>query len=363
MGSEGLQGFLLHTVLALGWPEGAGASQEERRPAVEVLGLAHQEYYVRRRLWAGPNKDDSRSRKGRERESQLWQRALKAVGAAPPGRRVVWVADREADIYEVLQTCRTLGYGHVVRAAQDRVLEDPHTGKAAGRLFAAPTLGCFDLCLRARPGQPARQARLSVASAKVHLRSPQRPGHASGFEPAIACTVVRVLEATAPATVSQGLEWFLLCDAACETFEAARECAVQYATRWLIEEFHKGLKTGLGAERLQLSQASRLFAAIAVMSVVALRLLDLREHARREPQAPAEQAGLSPLELQVLRTKLQREIPTVRDVALAVGNLGGHLNRKADGLPGWKTLWLGMRELQLLVEGVQLTRRLRKKFG
>jgi hypothetical protein len=29
----------------------------------------------------------------------------------------------------------------------------------------------------------------------------------------------------------------------------------------------------------------------------------------------------------------------VAEVALAVGRLGGRLNRKSDGLPGWITLW------------------------
>ena len=45
----------------------------------------------------------------------------------------------------------------------------------------------------------------------------------------------------------------------------------------MIEEYHKAIKTGLGAERLQLESAERLFAAIAIMSVVALRLIELRE--------------------------------------------------------------------------------------
>ena len=49
---------------------------------------------------------------------------------------------------------------------------------------------------------------------------------------------------------------------------------------------------------------------------------------------------------------------TVREVALAVGHLGGHLNRKSDGLPGWQTLWRGMAKLGHLVAGVRLARRM-----
>jgi hypothetical protein len=81
---------------------------------------------------------------------------------------------------------------------------------------------------------------------------------------------VRVWEVTAP-EAGERLEWILLCDADVADFAQARECALQYATRWIIEEYHKAIKTGLGAERLQLEGAERLFAAIAIMSVVALR--------------------------------------------------------------------------------------------
>jgi hypothetical protein len=98
-----------------------------------------------------------------------------------------------------------------------------------------------------------------------------------------------------------------------------------------------------------------LFAAAALMSVVALRLVGLREQVCRQPQRPAEEAGLDELTLEVLRSTAHRSIQTVEDVALAIGRLGGHLNRRQDGLPGWQTLWRGMQKLELLVEGVRLS--------
>ena len=172
---------------------------------------------------------------------------------------------------------------------------------------------------------------------------------------------MRVWEVAAPDPTDR-LEWLLLCDAKVTDFAQARECALQYATRWVIEEYHKAIKTGLGAERLQLESAERLFAAIAIMSVVALRLIELRERLRRHPDAEAAQSGWSPLELEVLRQKSGRTLRTVREVALAIGRLGGHLNRTRDGLPGWQTLWHGMNTLHVLVEGVLIAHRL-KSFG
>jgi len=116
-------------------------------------------------------------------------------------------------------------------------------------------------------------------------------------------------------------------------------------------------------ERLQLKTASRLFAAIALLSVVAVRLLDLRGHLRQNSKQPAPRCGLEPVELAVLQLQSNRTLDTTQDVALALGRLGGHLNRKGDGQPGWQTLWRGMNRLQTLVEGVQLARRLHPGFG
>ena len=86
-----------------------------------------------------------------------------------------------------------------------------------------------------------------------------------------------------------------------------------------------------------------------------------REQVRRDADAPARASGLSELELEVLRRRLHREVTTVRDVALAIGRLGGHMNRASDGMPGWITLWRGMHELRLLVEGVRLARLLEQE--
>lgn len=78
------------------------------------------------------------------------------------------------------------------------------------------------------------------------------------------------------------MEWILLCDAKVEHVAQAHACALQSSTRWMIEAYHKAIKTGLGAERLHLESAERLCAALAIMRVVALRLLELRERLRRQ---------------------------------------------------------------------------------
>lgn len=192
------------------------------------------------------------------------------------------------------------------------------------------------------------------------LSAPWRPGHGRAPPPRL-CTAVRVGEATASAT-GERLAWLLLCDAAIEPFAQARACVLQYATRWMRAESHKAIQTGRGAERLQLESAARRFAAMAIMRVVALRLLELRERLRRQPEAEAAQSGLRPLAREGRRMRSGRTRRTVREVALAIGRLGGHLNRTRDGVPGWPTLWHGMNTLHALGAGVLIAQRL-KKFG
>ena len=176
-------------------------------------------------------------------------------------------------------------------------------------------------CGRVRGNRRASPSCTSVPSL-CGLRAPPRPGRGPGYLPPVRTTLVRVWEASPPPG-TQALEWILLTDWPVENYAQALAVALVYATRWLIEEFHKALKTGHQAEDLQLETAVGLFAAIALKSVVALRLLDLRERVRLTPEAPAEESGFQEIELAVLRQVLRRPLQTVRAVALAIGRLGG----------------------------------------
>ncbi|WP_165768318.1 IS4 family transposase [Hymenobacter amundsenii] len=236
----------------------------------------------------------------------------------------------------------------------------------AGRLFAVaraqPRAGQLRLTLRGRPRQPAREVVLQVSfSPLVALRAPQRPAGATGKGEPVPASAVRVWEERGLDATGPGLEWLLLSDQPVSDLAQALRRVRQYTSRWLIEDFHKALKTELGAEKLQLQTAARLFAALALLSVVALALVDLREKSRLEPDLPAEAAGLTATELRVLRHQHRRPLTSVHAVWRALAALGGHLSRKGDGPPGWQTLWLGLMSLRLLVESVQMAAQLRQE--
>ena len=360
------QGFLMHSVLALEIQEKEFNASSARHPA-RILGLAHQQMHVCPRLSEEQKKTKTqRNRKngqGNSRanksdaplETDLWMDSLGELGPVPEGRKYVVVVDRGGDIYEHLLECRNKGYGHCIRASQDRVLVSENE-KLFELARTKPSLGKVKLELRGREGKPARTACLSVSVLRdVEIRSPKRPGHAPGKLPGIGVSVVRVWEENAP-NEEERVEWLLLVSGSPETFEEAVYWVRLYALRWVIEEYHKCVKSGMGAEELQLETGKGLMTAISVMAVVALRLLAMRDMARLWPEEPARVSGLDEQELEVLGRSVKRELKTVRDVVLALGRLGGHLNRKSDGLPGWMTLWHGMFRLQMLVAGYRLAK-------
>ena len=113
-------------------------------------------------------------------------------------------------------------------------------------------------------------------------------------------------------------------------------------------------------ESPQFTTRHALEVTVAVLSVVAVQLLRLRDLSR-QPNAPTtpatEVVDADYVEvLSLWRYKEHRPDLTVRDFLWALAKLGGHLNRASDRPPGWLVLWRGWTNLQLLVDGARAVR-------
>lgn len=95
--------------------------------------------------------------------------------------------------------------------------------------------------------------------------------------------MVEVREVHPPEGVAEPLHWILLTSLPCGTLAQARRIVGRYAARWRIEEYHKAIKTGTGVEDSQLERAYRLEVLMAVLSVVAVRLLSTKLLVRSRP--------------------------------------------------------------------------------
>lgn len=353
------QGFLLQTVLAVD-----GQTKE-------LLGLAQQEPFVRQ---PAPKGESYAQRQRRERESQVWERAVQAIGVPPPERMWIHVGDRYSDMYGFFAQCRAQQAHFVVRAAQDRCVDErvelplpPLKRRPKREKQQEPTAHLFEtvrswaklgetsLEVPAEHERKARTANLAISFGPLRLLAPDKQEE---HLPALDLWVVRVWELEPPEGV-EPLEWVLWTSVPIQTVEQAWQCVGWYRCRWIVEDYHQALKTGCRLEQRQLQSYEGLRRLLGVLAPLAVRLLHLRAQARQHPERLAEQViGQEIVQLVALKTGVSAVGMTTEQCCKLIARLGGYQGRRGDGPPGWKTLWLGWLSVQQLLEGVHLAARL-----
>jgi len=341
------------------------------------LGLWHLS------LWGAPEVAPSRAagrqRAREEKASWKWFAGLEAIAARlPTGCEGVLIQDREGDIFDFLAHERPPRLHLLLRAAQDRRVEYEAAATTAtaatpgvsaaetrterGLLFAvaagAPVLGTCRVAVAGKPAaggkpaQPAREAELALRVTEVRVQRPHKHTEATPAE--VAVWLLDATEVHPPEGV-EPLHWVLLTTLPLPDLEAACRVLGYYARRWLIERLHYTLKSGLGAEKLQIDDATSLAHALAVYYVAAWRLLHLTHTAREHPDTPATTV-LAADELEVLAAFVGQPVRTVGDAVLAVARLGGYEYYQNAPPPGVKTLWQGQIRLDGLRIGWQLAK-------
>jgi hypothetical protein len=332
VGSRSQRGLLLHTVLAV---EPTGR---------QVLGLAHLQPIIR----AEHRQKPAGNQRHRGPEGEAWEAGVKAVGTAPEGATWVHVSDRESDVYGYMAACVAHDCGFVIRACRNRKVGVGPRGREAGKLMEQarallPRSGprhTYTVTVPATKQAPARQATIVLSWCKL-LVPP--PSYAAG-QPTLSVWVVRAWEEKPPSGATR-VEWILLTSEPVETATVATQIVEWYSCRWLIEDYHMCLKTGCQVERSQLDDGADLQRLLGFVAPLAVRLLQLRQAVRTAPETPAQQQ-VDPLLVQLLAAK--QHLPLTMSVVQfwgGVARLGGHLGRKSDGPPGWRTLWRGWRTL------------------
>lgn len=349
------RGFFLHNALMVEPASG------------QILGLAGQELFYRQPRPTGENSYQASQRQGKE--SEVWGRLIAQIGPPAEGVRYVHTFDRGADNLDVFCQLVQQQSDWVIRAAQLHRKVQPATAEseAAAPLQALsevlaeqPVLGTYDLQIRAVPKSktPARTALLEVRAARVTIPAPTKRRTPLQQELDFQGLTQWVVEAreVAPPKGVPAVRWVLWTNQPVVTFAAAWQILGYYEQRWLIEEFHKALKTGCQLENRQYQTAHSLEALAGLSSVLAVRLVQLKTIARTSPTAPAREL-LPTLWVDTLEQQRKRPIETVRDFYRHLAGLGGFLMRKGDGEPGWMTLWRGLDKLILLVRGRQTMNR------
>lgn len=344
------QGLHLHSAIAL-------------RVDGLPIGLLHQH------VWARPQKEEEdekslpqkRRRPIEEKESFKWLRGMQEARQtlaeefdAETRPKIIWVGDRENDLHEALAD---IDYGNeslVIRCNQNRAVTTEQGEKSLAHVCVheAPLLGKIDIDVRRNGKRAARKARLEARATSVTL-DPRSP-HARKRDP-LALNLVEVFE-TSPPEGCEAVHWMLWTVEPISTLSQVMHIVDIYACRWRVEDYHQVLKSGCRIEDVRFHTAERIALAIALYGPVAVRILQFRDLSRLEAESPCT-ILLGEIEWRVLYIQIHKRPPkpdisppSIRQAALWIGKLGGHLGRKSDGMPGITTLWRGWRDLSRLVE-------------
>jgi hypothetical protein len=352
LGNGNGRGFLLHNGLLVNAETKA------------IKGVAGQAIHYRKRA---PKKESHAQRFKRERESRVWGDVINQIGAPQEGVEFVHVCDRGADDFEVFCHLIQNRCHWVVRtSSKHRHILTPDDKKIplSGYLPSMQLAGTYELQLRARPDAPARTAQIEVRFGRILMPMPrQASSYVKKLKPApIEMWVVDVHEVGAP-TGTKPIEWCLYTSLPVTSFDDAWAVIEYYETRWLVEEYHKALKTGCGATKRLLRSSKRLEALIGLTSVIAVRLLQLKSVARSDPHRLAK-STVPPLWLAMLKA-VRKNLHRVHDLTIyqfyrELAKLGGFIGRKSDGEPGWITIWRGWEKLNDLVRGAEVAFKLKK---
>lgn len=329
-------GYYLHTTLMV-------------TPQRVPLGIVQAQIWVRDEADFG-KKHKRHARETKDKESQKWLNSIAAVAEVQkkvPGTQLVSVGDSEADVYALYARASELNQPFLVRCCRDRLILNRAERHLWTQVEQLPAAGSIEVAIPAQDKRPARTALLTVRFMAVELKVPVREAkHAAVAQ--VRAWAIWVKEETPPSEV-KAIEWKLLTNVPTDDFAQACVRIAWYSCRWVIEMFHRILKSGCLLEERQFDDLENIQRYLAVDSVVAWRVLYLTLLSRETPKMSCESI-LEAYEWQALycfvhkTRKFPPLPPTLEEVVRWISQLGGFTASKKHQ-PGTTVLWLGLQRL------------------
>ncbi len=304
-------------------------------------------------------------------EQQRWfEQAHLAASRLDSSNHVVHIMDREADDFALFS--RMLGCDHrfVIRSKSNRLLNASLSNGAKKLDVAIADIECVvertasvskridgkraPIQKKIHPARSPRIATLSFGATRVAIQRPE--DQPRSLPKHIELNIVRVWERNPPEDQAP-IGWTLFTTEPIDTTDAIVAVIEKYRARWVVEEYFKALKTGCDFEAKQLRDYEGLINALAIYCPVAWHLLLLRGKMNQTPEESARTV-LDDDHITVLRTLGRRPLPpepTVRDVVLAIAELGGYIRSKK-AAPGWLTIARGYDDLRMMTVGWRLAK-------
>lgn len=341
-----------------------------RDPLGHILGMAGQSVWAR----APQGSVKPLKKRGQRTEQDIWAETLEVMDQVPEGAFFVSVADRNSDVLSYWQRAQARGWHLLSRLYHNRVCYDAAGARQSliswGRSLAHQ--GERTILVSVEPNKPRVPVQVRVSFAPIRLVDNLSPSGKRQSLPECLLALSAPESAEDERVALSGwlvhccddarqVEWFLFTTVPINSIEDAWRIVDWYCRRWSVEEYHKCLKTGCSIEKSQLRDAEAIKALLAFASLLAVRLLALRDLSRAAPDMLASQViGPAMLEALCLRYRLDAPRLKLSEFWRRAAMLGGFLGRKSDGLPGWQTIWRGWLKLIDYAEGIAMARQPRR---
>lgn len=350
MDCESRRGAFFHPLMAV-TPEGL------------PLGLVGMQTWTRESLKRESSENKKKKREAtpiEEKESYRWLVGLKnarETAVACPGTSCVCIGDSESDIFELYALAHELRQEQknlhlLVRAGHDRGTNEEILWMQVVR--KTPLIATQTIHIRAREAKVevnksarsgAREGRTTEVEIRATTVQVRRPDHLTNAPKFLAFNVVLVEEPNPPEGQPQ-IRWMLVTTLPIETPEQIQTIIEYYCTRWQIEVYFRTLKSGCRIEYRRFEELDRILNCLAVLSIVAWRVMYVTYLGRACPDMDCE-VVFEPSEWKSVFAILRRPIPEqgcpkLQDIVRAIAILGGFVDRKKNN-PGTQSVWLGLQ--------------------
>lgn len=334
------------------------------------LGVIDQKIYSREPL--SPEKKELKKKSHgialpvEEKESVRWLDSMRATDQlfSNSNVKVVTIADREADIYDLYQLADELDTNYLIRVSHNRKINKtaihmPNTGEFLWDFIGRQdSIGNIEVKVPAKKDEPARVATCEIKVGTINLLPPRSYKGTAKNKDSLQLSIIYAKEIRKDKQ-GDSIEWMLCTNLPTNTLQEAIEKLHWYCLRWRIEVFFKIIKSGFKVEDCRLESGDRLIRYLAVVSVVAWQVYWLTLVSRSAPSISCE-IFLNEFEWKLLFRKINPKgnIPTsppcMSEAVTWAAQLGGFLARKGDGAPGITHIWRGLKKLSSIIEGAKI---------
>ena len=304
--------------------------------------------------------DDDKKIPLEERKSYYWHKhflELVKIKKLLPNTEIINVCDREAAIFDLFKLQKEKKSVHLlVRVKEKRKLIDGT--ELCDTVKNIEKIGEIEIDIlrqserprykgkEAKEAKAGRKAILSIRVKEVEISDTDKKRNSDD----IRLTLIHAKEENPPQGVDC-IEWFLFSTKKITTFEEAKECIKYYETRWIVEEWHRVIKTGLSAEYLENRSIERIGRVIAIKLVIAWRIMLMtylgRDMSDLEPDIFFNEIEIDTLKIVATKEKLPLPVDLGKAVYI-VAKLGGYQGGSSSLPPGHDALWTGYSELETM---------------